>query len=511
MRACDLRDSIIEAVLATGREIDPGSLAAILPEIFIETELKLVEDRWAGQPFKLAPMIRDNFVRPLFGTLDANGSRLFTEGVIGMPRKWSKTSSIAALALNALIMEPVAGQIVGTVAKDLGQAAKSLGFGKKMVDANPRLRKLCRIYGDRIYVRDNDSVWRIFPHSSDDVQGEGLRVAIFEEPHTYSRQDTIDGVRSGMGAREEPLLIGVTTAGPVRKGVLWDWIHGAIDPETGEREGGILKDPHGLYFWYGAGDEEDIEDRDVWRKYNAPWISDEYLEDMFRRLTRREFERYHLNRWPRKGRYTAAIPAEDWRSEANCRPPVFNSERPSVIAVDAADKRDRMAVATVQVDAEGCYNVWCDIREADKERTYHDYLALEETLRQVAVDMNAARMAFDRRQMARTMAELEDEGFPVEEFNQDNARMCPASQFLFDLAKTGRLRHGGDPVLAQHIADAAPYERPPLGWRFAKANADDPDCKIDGAVAVAMACWIAQTQTPPSFAETGGIWMVSTA
>lgn len=508
MRASDIRDSIIDAV---GDRVDRATLSAILPEIFLSTQLKLVEDRWAGQPFELAPMIRDNFVRPLFGTLRDDGSRVYTEAIIEMARKWSKTTSIAGLALNFLIMEPVDGQIIGTVAKDTGQALKSLNFGKRMVENNPRLNKLCKIYSDRIYIPDNGSTWRVFPHSSDDVQGEGLRIAIFEEPHTYTRVDAIDGVRSGMGAREEPLLIGVTTPGPVRRGVLWDWIHGEYDEEIGEREGGILKDPHGLYFRHGASDDEHMEDREVWRKYNAPWISDEYLEDMYRRLTRRDFERYHLARWPKAGKYTAAIPPEVWMSEANRRAPVFDSELPSVIAVDAADKRDRTAFTVVQVDADGDYNIWCDVREADRERLYTDYLTLEEDLKTAATDMNAERIGFDRRQMARTMAQLDDEGYPVEEFNQDNPSMCTASQWLFELAQRGKLRHGGDPVLEEHIANAAPYERPPLGWRFSKADRNDKSCKIDAAISTAMACWMAQADNKSlSFAETGGIYTIPT-
>jgi len=512
VRASDLRDTIIESVTQrAGVDIDPAYLAAILPEIFMASQLKLVEDRWAGQPFEIHPMIRDNFVRPLFGTLMDDGSRLYTEGIIGMPRKWSKTTTIAGLALTALVMEPVPGQLVGTVAKDLGQAGKSLGIGKQMVEMNPYLRKLCKIYSDRIFIPDNQSTWRVFPHSSDDVQGEGLRVAIFEEPHTYTRQDVIDGVRSGMGAREEPMLIGVTTAGAVRSGVLWDWINGPVDPETGQREGGILKDPRGLYFWYGANERERLDDRSVWRKYNAPWITDAYLEDMWRRLTRRDFERYHLNRWPRRGRYVAAIPPDVWMSEANKRRPVFDPERPSVMAIDAADKRDRMSVTTIQVDAAGDYSVWAEVRSADSDRGYHDYLALEDYLRTTAKDMNAERMAFDRRQMGRTMAELEDERYPVEEFNQDNQRMCQASQWLFELAVAGRLRHGGDPVLAKHVASAAAYPRPPLGWRFAKADLNDPDCKIDAAISTAMAAWIAQgSGKAASFAETHGIWTIKT-
>ena len=493
MRARDLRDSIIAAV---GDKMPPEELAAILPEIFFETQLKLVEDRWAGQPFIIAPMIRDNFIRPLFGTLRPDGTRRYTEGLIGMPRKWSKTTTIGGTALECLVMEPVEGQIVATVAYDMDQAKKSLGFGKQMVEKNPRLNKLCKCYSDRIYIPDNGSMWRVFPHSADDVQGEGVRVAIFEEPHTYKRTDVISGVRSGMGAREEPLLLGVTTAGATRAGVLWDWIHGEISPDTGLREGGILKDPNALYFWYGATDKEDINDREVWRKYNAPWITMEYLEDMFRRLPRREFERYHLNRWPRRGVYTAAIPSEVWMSEANCRKPEFDPERPAFLAVDAADKRAATAFTVVQIDAAGDYNVWCDVRLADEQRGYTDYLTLEDDLRTAASELNVERMGFDRRQMGRTMAELDDEGFPVEEFNQDNSRMCPASQHLFDLAASGRLRHGGDPTLAAHIGNAAAYPRPPMGWRFAQADRNDTECRIDAAISTAMACWMAQEGGP---------------
>lgn len=508
MRATDLRDSIIEGV---GDRIDRATLCAILPELFFSTQLKLVEDRWAGQPFEMHPMIRDNFIRPLFGTLRDDGTRLYTEGIIEMPRKWSKTTTIGGLALDLLVMEPTAGQLVATVAYDIDQAKKSLNIGKQMVEANPKLRRLIKPYSDRLYIPENDSMWRVFPHNAADLQGEGVRVGIFEEPHTYRSIDTINAVRSGQGAREEPLCIGVTTPGPVRKGVLWDWIHGEYDREIGIRVGGLSDDPRGLYFRYGATDSEDIEDRDVWRRYNAPWVEMDYLEDMFRRMTRRDFERYHLARWPRTGKYAAAIPEEMWMSERNRREPVFDPDRPSVLAVDAADKKDRTAFCVVQIDSDGDYNLWSDVRFADRERAYTDYLALEHDLRQTATEMNVERMGFDRRQMGRTMTELDDDGFPVEEFPQTNEGMCAACGWLYELAASGRLRHGGDPVLAEHIANAAQYDRPPMGWRFAKADKDDPDCKIDAAISAAMACWMAQAQKPKrrSFAEAGGFHSIA--
>jgi phage terminase large subunit-like protein len=149
--------------------------------------------------------------------------------------------------------------------------------------------------------------------------------------------------------------------------------------------------------------------------------------------------------------------------------------------------------------------------DVERTRGYHDYLALEETIREVAETTGATRILFDRRQMGRTMELLDDEGYPVEEFPQTNDRMCSASQHLYDLAVAGRLRHGGDLELARHAASAAAYARPPLGWRFAKIDRSDSSCKIDGMIALAMACWGAQAEgaAAPSFAETGGVYTYS--
>ena len=84
--------------------------------------------------------------------------------------------------------------------------------------------------------------------------------------------------------------------------------------------------------------------------------------------------------------------------------------------------------------------------------------------------------------------------------------MIPASMNLYDLIQLGRIRHGADPLLTKHVLNAGAKEIPPSGWRMTKVAKTD---NIDAAVALAMACHIAESEWSiggPSFASTGGIY-----
>ena len=464
---------------------------------FFEGWLTLRKDKWAGKPFILEDWIYDDFILPLYGTLKPDGTRWYDRAMLGVPRWNSKSQSVAGLVARHMSLEPVPDGEMYAVAATIPQANIVRGTVRGMVNANRELRSMTDIYRNELIVKESGCVFRSLAHDADTAQGFHPSFVAMDEIHVYQNMRMIDAMLSGMVGASQPLMAAITTAGDAERGVWWEL--------RKEWEA----DPHALVVWYGATHDDDPTDPKVWRKANpASWITDEMLESAYHRLPLTSFMRYHLNLAPGIGQYPSAIPADVWMSDANRRKPVFNPDLPSVMAVDAADKRDRTAFTTIQVDASGDYNVWCDVRFNDQEREYADYLSLEADLRTNAVEYNVERIGFDRRQMARTMAELEDEGYPVEEVNQGNELMCSASQFLFDLAATGKLRHGGDPVLAAHIASAAAYERPPYGWRFAKADRNDPECKIDAAISTAMAAWMAQATPPKVDFSSGGLHSV---
>jgi phage terminase large subunit-like protein len=478
----------VPAITAAGRAKAEETRA------FFEHWLSLRKDKWAGKPFILEDWIYDDFILPLYGTLNPDGTRWYDRAMLGVPRWNGKSQTVAGLSARHMYLEPVPDGEMYAVATTIPQANITLGTLKGMVNANRELRSMTDIYRKELVVKESGCVFRSLAHDADTAQGFHPSFVAMDEIHVYKDTRMIDAMLSGMVGASQPLMVAITTAGDAERGVWWEirrqW----------------EADPHALVVWYGASHDDDPTDPAVWRKANpASWITDEMLESAYRRMPLTSFMRYHLNLAPGIGQYPSAIPPDVWMSEANRRDPVFDPGRPSVMAVDAADKRDRTAYTVIQVDAAGDYNVWCDVRFNDKERDYADYLALEQDIRETAIEYNVERIGFDRRQMARTMTQLEDEGYPVEEVNQSNELMYSACQFLFDLAATGRLRHGGDPVLAAHIASAAAYERQPYGWRFAKADRHDPECKIDAAVSTAMAAWMAQASPQKVDFVSGGL------
>jgi phage terminase large subunit-like protein len=70
------------------------------------------------------------------------------------------------------------------------------------------------------------------------------------------------------------------------------------------------------------------------------------------------------------------------------------------------------------------------------------------------------------------------------EWPQTDARMVPATRAVYELVVQRRLVHSGDPVLAAHVADAAPYYTRSGGTRLRKAGGT---AQIDAAIAMLMA------------------------
>ena len=490
MRASDLRETILEAV---GDRVTRAELGPLLVDAFFRTQLRLVDDRWAGQPFILPDYASEHIVAPIFGTLDRYGRRKYTEALIGLPRKHAKTTITAGLALYFLFMEPVVGQEIVALAFDEDQARLILGFASSMVEQNPLLKELAKVYKNVIHIPEIDAKFYVIPHKTAAGQAIHPRIAICDEPHTYPNMDVVNALRSGMGGREEPLTIGVTTAGPTRMGPLWEWL------------AAIKKDPRGYLYWQGARDNQDASDPKVWRSVNiAPWITGEYLRDEYRRLTLAQFEQYHLNRFPLTSDASRAFRWGEWK---HCqKPPVVEPDEPCVIAVDGANKGDCFAIILDRRDPGGTHHVEPYIYDEPPPDTgYYDLDEIEEFIAGLCRTRNVVRIAFDPNRLLLLMQRLErHHGIPVEEFGQTNSRMCPASATLRELVRTGRLRAGRGTSIKEHILNAIEMPREPMGWRLGKASKAE---KIDGAVALAMATFLAEAQADagPSFAATGGI------
>lgn len=444
---------------------------------FFERTLRHTKGRWGGQPFVLEPF-QVEILEALFGTVDKDGRRWYREALVGLARKNGKSELAAGIALYMLLADGEYAPEVYSVAGDRKQASLVFNTAADMVNASPMLRAACRVFrgGKVIEVRENNGIYRALSADADLQHGLNPSCAIIDEYHVHRNSEQYEAMRTGMAARDNPLTVTISTAGAAKRGALWDLYQRGI---TGD-------DPRMFTYWRGADDGDDLDDRKVWRNANpAPWVTLDFLEDQHRSLPLPVFARLHLNAW-----YEGMDEAWITRSqiEACYGKPEISPDSPAVIAVDAASRRDTTAVMLVQRDEEGRFHRRCWHFTADEALGYTDYGAIEGLIRELCSTYEVGRVAFDPFQMTRTSQLLASEGVPVETFPQNDSRMVPASQLLYDVIIEERLLMDACPICTEQVLAAGIVETA-RGWRLHKLKSAGP---IDSAVALAMGVQLAE-------------------
>jgi phage terminase large subunit-like protein len=452
-----------------------GERLARLVELFMSEHLVFMKGEYAGRPFLLEPWQRERIIRPLFGTVDAKGNRIYREAVIGLPRDGGKSELAAAIALACMFTEPVYEGEYVVVARNHKQAGIVFNKARRMVLRDPELRAACEVRKAEIVIRDTGARFYTVPWDAGSAQGIHATVCVIDEYHVHRNDSMRYAMLSGMIAQPNALLITISTAGAERKGPLWDLLLSAP------------KDPRAYVYWAGAADGDDMHDPKVWRRATPQsWITLRMLRDAHRTLPSWDFERYHLNRFPAKGVHRA-FSATDWDAQAGV--PVIDPKRPSVIGVDASFRRDTTAIVLDQVDTQGFHNVRSWIFGSQDGEPI-DRPAVMATIVDLCRENYVERVVCDPNYFVLEMMQLvNDFGIPIEEYPQNNSRMAKASDALFKLISEKRLRHGGEPRLREQVLNAG-MQPTPYGWRLTKI---EDDKKIDAAVALSMAAFIAET------------------
>lgn len=473
----------------TVRELtEKGETAAGLIELFLADHVRHTAGELGGRPFILDDWQSNNIVRPVFGTLNRDGTRRYREAVVGLPRWQGKSQSVAGLGLACMFTEPTHEGEYYVVASNMIQAGIVFNKAKRIILQDPLLRKIAKVYRKVIEVPETGAVFRTMPWNADSAQGWHAQVAIIDEYHVHRDASMREALLSGMVGTKNGLLLTITTAGKERKGPLWELLvnlMGTPGPYRGQAKG----DPRAWLYWVGASDEDDGTDPKVWRKANpASWIKQTALKDQYKTLPFGTFERYHLNRFPSTGT-NRAYSGKLWHACASR--PIIDPDLPAVIGLDASWTRDTTALVFDQVDRYGFHNILAWIWRKNDVLGYIDHEPIEAKIVELCEDFNVTRIACDPNYFTRSMLRLQnDHGLPVEEFKQNDAKMTAASMMLLDVLKEGRMRHGANSDLTDQVLNAGVKETP-YGWRLTKVQAE---LKIDAAVALVMAAYLAEAE-----------------
>ena len=453
---------------------------------FAEALCKITKDSiagHAGEDLVFRPWQRE-LTKQLFA-VKADGTFRHRIGLIGLPRKNGKSAWLSAVALESLVLGAQGGEIYSCAAEK-EQAKIVFNTAKEMVRLHPELSELLTVYKDTIHNPKTGSVYRAL--SSDAFSKEGLNPTLvcFDELHAQPNRELFDVMSLAMGARIEPMLVAITTAGVKSDSSGKDSICFSLY-EYGKRIAlGEVVDPSFFFAWWEANNDGDYRDSNAWKEAN-PGFDDIVAADDFAsailRTPEAEFKTKRLNIWTSVSDTWLPHGAWDVLSDPREIPDgsdvvlgfdgSFNGDCTAIVAVSVGEVPHIMPVA-----------VWEKPDEADASWQI-PVLEVEDAIRAAATRWQVLEIACDPYRWARTFQVLDDEGLPVVTFPQTASRMTPATTRFFESVVNSTLTHNGDARLARHIANAQ-LRTDNRGSRLAK-EAKGSKRRIDLAVSSVMA------------------------
>ena len=128
-----------------------------------------------------------------------------------MPRKNGKSLLAAGIALYSLFNE--IGAEVAIVAGDRAQARIIFRECARMVELDPVLSRKLHVLRDVIEYAETGSVLRVLSSEASRAEGYNFSTVLFDEIHVQPDDRLWATVNLGSGARKNPLVLGISTAG----------------------------------------------------------------------------------------------------------------------------------------------------------------------------------------------------------------------------------------------------------------------------------------------------------
>jgi len=441
---------------------------------FAETFLHVSKGKLAGEPLILTAW-QQNLLTALYERR-SDGLLRYRRSLIGLGRKNGKSLLGSLIALYGLI-EGEPGAEVYSAAGDRQQARVVFNEAKWQVTQSSALSGICKVYRDVIEVPSTGAIYRVLSSDAKLQQGLNPSTVVFDELHVQPNDDLWDALTLGSGARKDPMIVAISTAG-----FDLDTVCGRLYNYGKEIISGTKQDERFGFWWWEAPADCEIHDRDAWVAAN-PNLAEGLLDigDMevsMMQTAEVSYRRFRLNQWVRTDG-ESWLPKGAWeqcRSEDQLDPNI-----PVFVGIDMALKHDSIAVVVAQPQESGRVVVRAKIWHPDGGAM--DVSAVEQHIRDLGREFTVQEFAYDPAFFQRSAEAMSDEGFTMVEFSQSTARMVPACGTLYEFIVNARLAHNGDPVFTDQVLSAA-QRSTDMGWRLSKGKSKR---KIDAAIALAMA------------------------
>lgn len=494
----------LDRALDMGRYFDKK--AAMRAIRFIE-KLKHTKGEWAGQRFRLEPW--QQFVLwNIFGWKNADDTRRFRYAYIEIARKNGKTALSAGIGLYMLFADGESRPEVYSAATVKDQAKICFSDAAEIVKATD-LKNYLTPYRNSIVYELKGGTMK--PLSSDYGTHDGLNPScgIIDEFHAHKDSGMFDVIKSAFGARRQPLMFIITTAGFDKSGVCYAYRENVIKVLRGVNEDDSL---FGII--YTLDDKSEWDDPKMWIKANpnlgvslsADYLADQVKDAKNRPEAVRNVMTKNVDLWVDAER--TWILDDVWLKCIGTTDPADLKGCACWGGLDLSNVSDITAYVLLFHENDRFQllpHFWIPeekmLEKVRKENINYDKWAAEgyvtvtpgnvidydfvkaDILRIVA-DYDLRTSAYDRWNASQTIIDLQNEGMECNPFGQGYGSMSAPTKEFEKLVLTGKIEHFGNPVLRWMLASTL-VKTDPAG--NIKPDKEKSTQKIDGIVAAIMA------------------------
>ena len=477
------------------------------------SELRHTKGEWEGQRFYLLPW-QEEIIKTIFGVIGADGYRQFRTCYITLAKKGGKTSLAAAVALYMLAADKESGAEIYSCAADRQQASLVYREAAAMARASQALNKRLKILDSqkRIVYAATNSFYQVLSSEAYSHHGINPHAVIFDETHVCDREMFRVMTQGSSDARRQPLHLFISTAGNNTNSVGYELHQKAVDIRDGRKS-----DPSFLPVIFQLDEGDDWENPKNWIKAN-PSLGQTFSVESLQRACDsakqnpaelNSFLQLRLNIWTKQT--VRWMPMDKWDV---CAVPVDEKSlegRICYAGLDLSSTNDITALVLVFPPVEDNepyhilpyfwlpedtvsqrvrrdsvqYDLWA--RQGflkTTEGNVVDYAFIEKFIEDHGIRFDIREIAYDRWGASQMSQNLERLGFTVVPFGQGFSSMSPPSKELMRLTLSGKIAHGGNPVL-RWMADNICVRTDPAG--NIKPDKEKSSEKIDGIVALIMA------------------------
>lgn len=458
------------------------------------------------------------------------GLRRFTVVYLRIPRKNGKSIMGAIIGLYMLCADGEAGAEVYCGAGSLDQANKVFEPAKKMVELTPSLKKAYRLIEKaRSISRLDGSVFK--PIIGKPGDGDNPSCAIVDEFHEHATSDLYDTMATGMGAREQPLMVVITTSGEDLFSPCYDMDKDAVSVLLGVIEWAEL-----FAMCYGIDDDDDWTDPVALIKANPNYgisVNPEVVLAAQQRAIQsagkqNPFKTKHLNVWcnAKNGYYNVL----SWQK---CHDPNLDlndfATQQFWIGVDLAKKRDLSAKIRLfkkTINGQTHYYIfskfyicesqiteqenpvlhamftkwqaegWIDVCDGNEQ----DFNVIRDDILEDSHNFDLQEVAYDPWGGSLISTDLQQADIQVVMIPQHGSFLTMPINELEAAIDSGRIHHDGNPVMDWCISNVIVHE-----YKSERKMPDKQtnDSKIDGASALFNV--LCRTMTPGEIEEAAEI------